>query len=86
LQRLEAWLAAEQSSPSQQVAYQEQQLRLAEALEALPEDQRSAVELHHLQGLSVAEVAERLGRTRTAVAGLIKRGVAGLRHRLREAE
>ncbi len=37
--RLETWLAAEQSSPSQQVLRQEQLVLLAEALAAMPEDQ-----------------------------------------------
>jgi RNA polymerase sigma-70 factor (ECF subfamily) len=77
--RLEAWVTAEQPSPSQHAAREEQLLRLAGALAGLPEDQRRAVELHHLLGLSVAEVGERIGRTRAAVVGLLFRGLKQLR-------
>jgi hypothetical protein len=51
--RLEAWLAAEQSSPSQLVERQERAVRLAEALAALPENQRKAVVLRHWHGCSL---------------------------------
>jgi RNA polymerase sigma-70 factor (ECF subfamily) len=52
---------------------------LAEALLQLAEDQRRAIELHHLQGLSLANAGERLGRSREAVAGLVFRGLKNLR-------
>lgn len=81
--RLECLLAADQTSPSQQAVRYEELLRLAQAMSRLPEDQRRVVELHHLKGLPVAEVAERLGRTRAAVVGLLFRGLKALRVLLR---
>jgi RNA polymerase sigma-70 factor (ECF subfamily) len=84
--RLEAWLAAEQSSPSQQVQRQEETLRLAAALEELPEAQREALVLQHWHGWPLARIAEHMGRSRAAVAGLIKRGLQQLRERLGEEE
>jgi RNA polymerase sigma-70 factor (ECF subfamily) len=80
--RLENWLAADQSSPSQQAARNEQLLRLASGLDRLPDDQREALLLKHMQGLSLAEIGERLGRTRAAVASLLRRGLKGLREHL----
>jgi RNA polymerase sigma-70 factor (ECF subfamily) len=77
--RLEGWLAAEQSSPSGRAERSEDFLRLAAALAALPEDQRRAVELHHLQGRPLAEVAAELGRSKGAVAQLLFRGLKKLR-------
>jgi RNA polymerase sigma-70 factor, ECF subfamily len=52
---------------------------LAHALEGLPMAQRQALELHYLQGLPLAEVAQRMQRTKPAVAGLLQRGLAALR-------
>jgi RNA polymerase sigma-70 factor (ECF subfamily) len=79
-------LAAQQSSPSQQAMRQEDLLRLAGALAALPEEQRRAVELHHLQGCPLAGVAEQLGRSKGAVAALLFRALQKLRHLLDDAE
>jgi len=82
--RLEAWLAAEQSSPSEAAARQEQLQTLARALARLPEDQRVAVELHHLGDASVSEIAAQLGRTEASIAGLLRRGLQNLRTLLQE--
>jgi len=84
--RLEAWLVAEQSSPSQQVERNEQLLRLAEALDQLPTDQQEAVILHHLKGQSLSEVAGQLDRSPAAVAGLLHRGLRRLQDLLSDLE
>jgi RNA polymerase sigma-70 factor (ECF subfamily) len=83
--RLEVLFAADQSSPSQRAVRGEELLRLAAALTRLPDDQRQVVELHHLEGLPVAEVAARMGRTRAAIVGLLFRGLKRLRQWLRDA-
>lgn len=84
--RLEAWLAADQSSPSEQAQRHEQALLLAQALDRLPEAQRDALVLQHWHGWTLTRIAEHLGRTPAAVAGLLKRGVQQLRKELRPEE
>jgi RNA polymerase sigma-70 factor (ECF subfamily) len=81
--RLGDWLAASQSSPSGQAARHEEELRLADALNDLPPAQSEALILQHWHGRSIAEIGAELGRTPAAVAGLLKRGLASLRERLR---
>ena len=82
--RLERILACNDGTPSQYAMANEQLVALATALMKLPEDQRRAVELFHLQGHSAAEVAARLERTDIAVAGLLRRGLKRLRELVRE--
>lgn len=77
--RVEAWLAAEQSSPSQQVSREEEAVLLAEALAELPEGQREALILRHWDGWSLKEISRSMDRTPEAVAGLLKRGLKQLR-------
>jgi RNA polymerase sigma-70 factor (ECF subfamily) len=52
---------------------------LAQAVETLPEDQREAIRLRYLEGWSLAQIAEHFDRSQVAVAGLLKRGLRGLR-------
>ena len=84
--RLEAFLASDQTSPSLQADRNERAARLAEAVASLPEAQRDAVMLHHLQGWTLAEVARHLDRTPAAVMGLLHRGLRQLRTRLEGLE
>jgi RNA polymerase sigma-70 factor (ECF subfamily) len=77
--KLENWLAADQSTPSQKVERQEQALQVAAALAGLPESQREALELQHWHGWKLAEIAAHMGKSRASVAGLIKRGLEQLR-------
>jgi RNA polymerase sigma-70 factor (ECF subfamily) len=84
--RIESWLVAEQSSPSQQAEANERAVRLAAALATLPQMQREALILRHCQGLPLADISRLLGRTPPAVAGLLKRGLRQLRQQLQEPE
>jgi len=80
--RLEAVLASEQSSPSEAQMRSERLIELAGAMEKLPDDQRTALELRYLGGLSVAKVAARMGRSTVSVTGLLYRGTKALRERM----
>lgn len=82
--RLEAWLADDQSSPSQKAERNDQLVRLAEMLEKLPDEQREAVELRYWQGWTLADIATHQERTVPSVAGLVHRGLARLRELMEE--
>ena len=84
--QLGAWLVAEQSSPSQAAERHERAIRLAAALATLPEAQREALVQRHCQGRSLPEIGQQLGRSTSAVAGLLKRGSRELRELLRDRE
>jgi RNA polymerase sigma-70 factor (ECF subfamily) len=79
---LAGWLAADQTSPSGAAVRNEELLRLADALAALPESMREVVVLKHLRGCTLAQIGEQIGRSVPAVASLLRRGLEELRHRL----
>ena len=83
---LEAWLADEQSSPSQKADRHERAVRVAEALDRLPANQREAVVLRYWEGRPLAEIAGQLQTTTAAVSGLLQRGLRNLREHLRDLE
>lgn len=82
--RLERFLAADQSSPSQQAQRNEWAVRVAAALANLPESQRDALVQHYYEGRSVKEVAQAMQRSTASVAGLLQRGLRALRQLLAE--
>jgi RNA polymerase sigma-70 factor (ECF subfamily) len=82
--RLEGLLAGDGPTPSQNVAFGENVLRVAEAVEQLPDSQRDAIRLHYLEGLKLSEVADQLDKSTGAVAGLLHRGMQSLRQNLGE--
>jgi RNA polymerase sigma-70 factor (ECF subfamily) len=79
---LDGHLATADPAPDEQAVAAERLLRLTRALDGLPADQATAIELHHLHELTVPEVARHMGRTVASVAGLLRRGTAALRSRL----
>jgi RNA polymerase sigma-70 factor, ECF subfamily len=67
-------------TPSRLFAQEESVRRLIERLDALPEDYRQAILLAKMEGLTTAEMAERMGRPREAVSLLVHRAVQRFRH------
>lgn len=76
------WIPAEQTSPSLKAYRSEQMLELSDAIRQLPLAQQEVIVFHHLQGLSLSEVAEKIQRSQSAVAGLLYRGLKSLREKL----
>jgi RNA polymerase sigma-70 factor (ECF subfamily) len=83
---LKQGLDAGLSTPSQKAIRGEEAQRLSQALGVLPDDQREAVRLRHLEGWALADIARHLGRSPAATAGLIKRGMKTLRRELHRGE
>jgi RNA polymerase sigma-70 factor (ECF subfamily) len=77
-------LVAPGSTPSQRAVRREQSVLLADALDRLPEDYREVLVLHHLQGLTLAEVARHMGRSLDSIKKLWLRGLGRLRRVLEE--
>ena len=80
--RLEAWLAADQSRPTSKCCVRSACCTWPKALAQLPPDQRTALEMMHLQGHTVDAIAAQMGRSATAVGGLLRCGMKKLRQLL----
>jgi RNA polymerase sigma-70 factor, ECF subfamily len=70
---------ADTKTPSRLLAQQEAVDRLLTRLAALPEEYRRAILLAKIEGLSTAEMAMQLGKSREAVALLVYRAVKRFR-------
>ncbi len=81
---LARFLAGAEPTPSTQMMQDEQAVRLAEALARLPELQREALVLKHLEGCSVAQIGQQLQKSPASVASLLRRGLQQLREDLAE--
>ena len=66
---------ADTKTPSRLFAQQQAVERLVARLDLLPEDYRQAIVMAKIEGLTTAEMAERLGKSREAVALLVYRAV-----------
>jgi RNA polymerase sigma-70 factor (ECF subfamily) len=83
---LEVDVPARAQSPGKALQREERFERLKAALEALSPDQREAVMLVRLEGLSVAEAARRMDRTPNAISHLLLRAMRTLRLRMGDTE
>jgi RNA polymerase sigma-70 factor (ECF subfamily) len=76
--RLRQWLDAEETPQIDRLVRQEENLRLLEALSKLNPRQREALILQQFHGWKLAQIAEHLGCTTGAVAGLHAHGLEKL--------
>lgn len=66
------------STPSNRLIRGERALQLAKALESLPEMQRRAIELRHLEAQKLSAVAVEMQKSADAVVSLLRRGMLTL--------
>jgi RNA polymerase sigma-70 factor, ECF subfamily len=78
-------LSASESTPDRVLAQKELAERLQRALDALPFDQRTAIVLREIDGLSYEEIAYSLGVAIGTVKSRLTRARQALRSELREA-
>jgi RNA polymerase sigma-70 factor (ECF subfamily) len=83
---LQKWLAADSEGPEGRADADERGARLADALSQLPQREREALILQKYHGWSLAQIAEHLGCSTGAVAGLHARGLKRLRQLLTETD
>jgi RNA polymerase sigma-70 factor (ECF subfamily) len=69
---------SDEQNPTQRVIVAEQHEELAQAITALTDEQRDVVLLRFMEGLSINDVAEAMGKTPGAVKGLQHRALRAL--------
>ena len=84
--RMQKWLAEDTAGPEVRADAAERGALLAEALSRLPQREREALILQKYHGWGLAQIAEHLGCTTGAVAGLHARGLKRLRELLADTD
>ncbi len=80
--KLEQLLAADGPRPEDAAVRNERARRLASAISQLPESQRDAIELHYWHHWTLEQIGNKQGRSKSAVAGMIRRGLKALKEQL----
>jgi RNA polymerase sigma-70 factor, ECF subfamily len=75
-------LAASITSPSMAMSRHMREARLAAAVASLPEQQRTAIHLRYVEGLSTRDIADRLGKSDVAIRVMLSRTMRTLEERL----
>ncbi len=77
--RIEQLAIGKEGSPASAAERAEQTLKLAAAMEQLPDDYRQVLQLRHIEGMSHAAIAEKIDRTSAATRMLWVRALEALK-------
>lgn len=72
------------TSPSEKAIQSERRRRLQDAIATLPDEQRIAIHLRHIEEQKIADIAAVLGKSEDATAKIILRGMSKLKDILRQ--
>lgn len=72
-------------TPSRIAMKEERKKNIEQCLDQILPDQREAIRMRYIDGLSLSEIVEEMGRSESSVAGLLKRGLSQLRDIMRES-
>lgn len=78
-------VASPQPTPSAEFATTEAVRAVRQALEQLPKDRQQAVGLRYIEGRSIADIADAMHKTKSAVHSLLFHGLRQLRERMGNA-
>lgn len=84
--RLERLLAGDGLEPDSLADRNERALQISRAMACLPDLQREAIELHYWHHHSLQDIADRQHKSKSAVAGAIRRGLKTLKSELTRQE
>lgn len=82
----EQLLAASMTSPSAVVSRDIRMCRVHQAIEELPEEQRSAIRMRYVEGLTTKQIAEKLGKTDVAIRVALSRCMRQLESQLQDVK
>jgi len=71
-------LVASMTSPSGVFSREQKHLKMLQALEDIPEEQREALKMRYFDGLGSNEIAERLGKSHGAIRVMLSRSLTKL--------
>ncbi|MBD3674732.1 MAG: sigma-70 family RNA polymerase sigma factor [Planctomycetaceae bacterium] len=71
-------LVASMTSPSGVFSREQKHLKMLQALEEIPEEQREALKMRYFEGLGSNEIAERLGKSHGAIRVMLSRSLSKL--------
>ena len=80
------WLADSQLTPSRVAINREAESQAARVLLTLNAEQRMAITLHHLRGMTLQQTAMEMNKSKASVASLIFRGLRAMREQLADWE